>query len=464
MKHYLRLVAVVVVSVCLNPPFTFLSWIVAAADNNTFSDHASSMPRLPAGKHLGALTSFDAYPPEIQTILDARLAEMRAAVGGNSNPSVHRVQLDWRDLEAGSPGIYDAEPLLEALAAFDNPNDFIFVLLATVDTEGVVGGVRPDDLQETLFADDMLWERWKALLQAAVLPILQSNPRIFLLSIGNEPGGYLEENPDELLPMATFLNDTRQLIHETVPDLAVSLTMDRVFKEIADASDVVLFNHYGLKLDLTSDLFAAIDDPQDFVTALHERQAIFGTERSFVIQELGMPSGWEHQESAIGSTPEFAASVVRVMLQELLDNESWRAAFWFTTVDWSIEVTDLFLGALEGDDSLPAFIVERLEEWLRTGGLLRYQQPRGNVNETESEELTPRPTWNEFLAGLEMISTFNANLQNQTDETDSPSQEPAENTGSPTQSPEKSGGVQSTKWDILAAFFSFMFVLEIALF
>lgn len=378
--------------------------VVYAAEENIAMD-PSTMPRLPPGKHLGALTSFDVYPADQQALLDARLAEMRAAVGA-TDPVVHRIQLDWRDLEPIGAS-YDAAPLQEALAALSDERDYIFVLLATVDSEGVEG-VRPPDLEATTFADELLWTRFQAVLENVVLPIFQANPRIFLLSVGNEPGSYLQANPNELLPLAQFLNQTRDFVHASVPDVAVSVTMDDIYREIADASDIVVFNQYGLKSDLTEDFLTAIDDPTDFVTTLRARQAIFGMDRPFVVQELGMPSGWQHQTSSMGTTPEFAAAVVRVMMQEFLENSSWRAAFWFTTVDWSVEITDFYLGALRGDEEIPVFLVDRLEEWLRTGGLLRYQQPPLlDGNATGVQDFSPRPAWFEFLAGLEAVSLAN---------------------------------------------------------
>ncbi|KAL3909730.1 MAG: hypothetical protein SGARI_002452 [Bacillariaceae sp.] len=277
------------------------------------------MPRLPPGKHLGALTSFDTYPADVQVALDQRLDEMRAAIGIGNPVVVQRIQLDWRDLEPTSAaGVYDTAPLTEALDQFDgvDNNEYIFLLLATVDSEGVEG-VRPEDLMQTPYADDLLWQRFQALLQQAVIPILLANERIFLFAIGNEPGSYIEQNPAELLPMANFLNQSRNFVHETIPDLAVGLTMDKIFVEIADASDVVIFNQYGLQSELTSDFLTAIDTPQDFVTELRERQSIFGLDRPFVIQELGMPSGWEHQTSFMGTNPDYAAQVLKVMMEEL---------------------------------------------------------------------------------------------------------------------------------------------------
>jgi hypothetical protein len=304
--------------------------------------------------------------PTCKATLEERLEEVRTATG-EGIPTVQRVPLDWRDLEP-SAGVYDTAPMLETLENFnDDNNEYIFVLVATVDSDGITG-VHPDDAELRPYSDSCLWQRFSSLLQqAVVLPILQANQRVFLLFVGNEPGSCFEKNPEELLPLTIFLNQTRDWVHETVPDLSVGLTMDRIFLEIANAQ-------YGLNSDLTADFLTAIDDPQDLVRTLREKQSIFGFDRRFVVQELGMPSGWEHRDSFIGTDPCFATMVLDVMIREFLETPSWRVAFWFTTVDWSVDVTELYMGALRADDSVPTFLVLRLEEWPRTGGLLRYQQ------------------------------------------------------------------------------------------
>jgi hypothetical protein len=362
----------------------------AAATAAKFSA-ASSMPRLPPGNHLGALTGFDVYDAQAQIEVDSRLAQLQAA-----GMITSRIQLDWVDLEP-QPFQYDATPLLEALQTTPE-GSYCFVLIATVDSGGVAA-TRPLDLQDTLYAEPLLWQRFAAVLEQVILPTLASmsnNRAVFLLSVGNEPGStHLEEHPSELQPLADFVHQTRTLVHATQPDLAVGLTMDTIYKEIADASDIVIFNHYGL--DPTE--LTVIDDPQDFLTALTARRAIFGFDRPFVIQELGIPSGWEHdQESSLGgtATPAFAAQVTAVMLEELRTNEQWRAAFWFTTVDWSVSTTQLILDEFAGEaDTTPGMdlVIARVNEWLRTGGLLRYQQP-------DQMDMSARPVWDVFIQGM----------------------------------------------------------------
>lgn len=335
--------------------------------------------------HLGVQVGFDEYPSNIQTLVDARLEELYS-IGMN----VGRIQLDWVDLEP-QPSQYDSSSLQEALEGFPDSIKSVFLLIAAVDSEGV-SDVRPPDLQETPFSNEVV-TRFQSMLDTIVFPTLitTSQPVVYLLSVGNEPGGYLEDNPSELTPIADFTRQIASYVHDNFnPQLAVGLTMDNVYKEIADASDVVIFNQYGLKSDLT-----AIDDPQDFVTALHQRQDIIGRDRAFVIQELGMPSGWEEGQSktsVMNTNPTYAAQVTQVMLKELRDNPQWKGAFWFTMIDWSISTTE-FYGELLTQAGLEEFFVLRVEEWLRTGGLLRYEQEN-------YDEIDPRPVWDVFLNGM----------------------------------------------------------------
>jgi hypothetical protein len=202
--------------------------------------------------------------------------------------------------------------------------------------------------------------------------------------------GYLEENPDELETMATFLSNITQYVHLTAPDLAVSITLDAILEPLAAASDVVVFNLYGLDPN-----FFTGQDPPPFVQDIAAKQAIFGMKKPFVIQELGIPSGWEDKPSGMNTSPELAVSFCQVALQELRENPNFRAAFWFTLVDWSAETTSLIIDELAAA-GVPDFINVRIDEWLRTGGLVRLEQPG-------FADGTTRPVWEAFRRGMRAL-------------------------------------------------------------
>jgi len=331
------------------------------------------LSQLPEGKHMGMIIGFDAYSPANLQRVQARINDLE-----EDGMQVRRVQLDWIDLEP-SPQVYDIEPLEEALDSADgNP---VFVLLAAVDSEGDTV-ILPPDLRSTSFSG--LVDRFKQLLDF-ILPTIRAH-RVFLLSVGNEPDAYLEDNPTELMPMADFVDQARQHVHQTDPDLPVSITLANVFPELAAVSDVVVFNWYSLNPDLS---VSSIDA---FVQGFDDREAIIG-DKPYVVQEAGVPAGFD--PSTNGGSPELQRELVEVLVEQLKTRPNFRVAFWFTLVDWSVSTTELLSSTFE--DSVDPAFVTRFEEWLRTGGLLYYEQDG-------QSDMSPRPAWEAFRAGLRELS------------------------------------------------------------
>jgi hypothetical protein len=346
---------------------------------NIVSAEPQDLPLLPSGNHLGFIVGFDAYAPDVE--VEERTAELL-----EDGMTVGRVQLDWVDLEPEA-GVYNMDSLVDAMSPLAAQGLSVFVLLATVDSVDAAV-TRPPDLQQTLYSDPVLLERFQLLLDRAIPVILQYSG--FLLSVGNEPNSYLEENPSELEPMATFVFNTKQYVHLTAPDLGVSITLAAILEPLTAASDVVVFNLYGLDPN-----FYTAQDPVVFVQEIAAKQAIFGMDKPFIIQELGMPSGWEDKPSGMNTSPELAVSFCQVALQELKDNPHFRAAFWFTLVDWSAATTNLIIDELAAA-GVPEFINVRIDEWLRTGGLVRMEQPGFSDG-------TTRPVWEAFRTGMRAL-------------------------------------------------------------
>jgi len=332
----------------------------------------STLPLLPSGNHLGMIVGFDAYSPENLLQVQARLEDLQ-----QDGLHVHRIQMDWIDIEP-QPREYDTSLLEEALEPYGD-DDYIFLLLAAVDSEADPV-VLPPDLRATPFSG--LTERYKQML-GTILPILRAN-NVFLLSIGNEPDAYLELNPTELEPMVDFVAKVRDIVHETDPNLAVSMTLANVFPELAAVSDVVVYNWYALTalLEVTS--------IEAFIQGIDDRQSIIGENKPFVIQEVGVPAGFV--PSTNGGSAAFQQELAQALVGELIKRPNFRAAFWFTLVDWSESTTELLASSLEEEGVAEDFVI-RFREWLRTGGLLNYEQPG-------QDDMNPRPAWETFRQGL----------------------------------------------------------------
>lgn len=341
-----------------------------------------SLPLLPRGNHLGMKVGFESYPPAVSTIVDEKWQEALSR-----GMRIGRIQLDWADLEPVA-NQYDTVALLERLQPMQADGLSSFVLIGTVDT---LGTGRPADLLGTSFGDPAMIARYQALMDW-VVPMVTDHGG-YCISIGNEPMGYLGNQPSELQPMADFIAAIRDYVHSINPDMAVTMTLNGSpevwavpFDTLAAQCDVLCANHYGLDANT---LLAK--DPAMFASDLQNLLS-HASGKNLILQELGMPSGWTHQPSLLGATEEMARQFLRNAVAVLKSEPRFRAAYWFTTMDWSQTLANVQRDELAAAGVPPSALV-LVDEWLRTGGLCRYEQPG-------FADGSPRSTWDEFLLGL----------------------------------------------------------------
>jgi hypothetical protein len=102
-----------------------------------------------------------------------------------------------------------------------------------------------------------------------------------------------------------------------------------------------------------------------------------------VIQELGMHSG----NTVLNSSEEIQRIFFETFFQEMNKNEQINVAYVFQLVDWSPELTDLYIKIFE-DEGLPQDYIDAFSESLETIGLIQYSDGKS------------KPAWTEFTYWL----------------------------------------------------------------
>lgn len=343
------------------------------------------LPLLPPGKHLSMITGFDSYPAAAQRVVDARWDEALA-----NGVDTGRLQVPWDELEP-EPGRFDLAKLEVRLARMAAMGLQTFVTIKTLDSADTL--CLPGDLRGKSFGDSEVLRRFRRLLTETV-PLL-CDKGVYCLSVGNEPAGYLSERPDETEPVALFIAEAREAVRKLESRLAVTMTMD-VFPvrpwlpTLLDQCDVACVNYYCIDArTLRAKDAASLDEDMD--TILEQCGS-----RSVIFQELGMPAGYQHQDSPMMSAPDVQKAVVSRSVSRLVEEPTFRCAYWFQLMDWSEQMTDLLLDVLRLRHHPPDWIA-RFVEWLRTSGLCCYQQPG-------RRDGSARPAWGEFLRAAKHVS------------------------------------------------------------
>lgn len=334
---------------------------------------STAMPLLPAGQHLNLMVTFEPLPPATQASADQHWQDLVDA-----GMETARVQMDWADLDLGN-GVWDRTPLEDALEEMSDQGLKPFVGIYAIDSEGLVvpadladdststgltGGIRMDD--PTVIA------RYQAMLDWA-MPLITSHGG-FVLSIANEPEGYLDQRPTQTNAVTNFYRAAIDHAHTVEPDLAMTVTQTSSvldgprpeFAAVIDAVDIVAYNYYCLELAWPAFVMRAPVDQRvvEDLDALLDAAA----GKEVWMHELGCPAGWSN--SVIGATTDQQTLFFESAFAAMETRPRLRGVTVFQMVDWSESLFDGLYGDVMLAEGLPPLFVDSFDEWLTTVGLL----------------------------------------------------------------------------------------------
>jgi hypothetical protein len=335
---------------------------------------ASSLPLMASGKHVSLIKGFNInQPPDTNSAMHQKWNEAIDA-----GMKIGRIQVDWIELEP-YPYEYDMAAFEEKLFELKNDGLQPFVLLSTIDSEGFT---IPSDLTDsntgTLLADDMhfddpqIFDRFEKLLDW-VVPMIISHGG-WVLSVGNEPGNFLNDHPSEQEHIANFLYNARAYSHSIDNRLAITMTL--AFGSIKQGhdfhvsllanSDVLSFNYYASDTQsYYDDISASINNELDIMLDL-------AGDKSIVFQELGASAGYDDTPSQINASEIKQSQFFEEVFSRMKAEEKIRAAVIFQLVDWDPVLVDTLYTQPLLNSGVSQDYVFRLAENLETIGLIRY--------------------------------------------------------------------------------------------
>jgi hypothetical protein len=354
----------------------------------TYAD-PGGLPLLAPGNHLTIQRAEEfKFSPAVEAELNAK---WDAAVARGMD--IAMVGVDWVAVEP-EPGVYDKAKLEEPLKACRAKGLQPVLLLTTIDSEGYYAMpaefVDPNDddkLADGKHIDDpKIVARYKAVLDWAVPMLLKYDG--FLLAVANEPECLFGGKPKEQQQFVNFLIAAREHTRTMTKDLPVTATLTRAvltgdLDNVIAECDVAYFNYYG-----QGDNFEP--EPLSMVSQRIDELLAVAKGRQLLLQETGMPSGYEDKPSSINATPEMQCEFLENVFAKLKAEPRFRGACVFLMP----EMPDEFCAALEQlylNEGLPKSLITRIRESFETGGLCRNTDGSG------------KPAWNTFLAGLDMI-------------------------------------------------------------
>ncbi|MEM6909387.1 MAG: hypothetical protein AAF494_11975 [Pseudomonadota bacterium] len=353
-----------------------------------------SLPRLAAGPHLGMITGFDPLDNARSALAADRYAQAAAA-----GASIGRVQIDWAELET-APGVYDAQALADAFAdpALEGMN--LVVLLSTLDSDSLT--VPEYLLEDGAFRDGLtlaspeVVNAFSAFLDWLGPQLTQRN--VWLLSVGNEPLGPIEDGRATEADAVAFYSAALDQWNADAPEIGITLTftiaapsgIPQFFEAVRSRADIVSFNYYCLDENIQ------VTGPDDWPLRIAQLKQDAG-DRDIFLQELGCPVGFDPggSNTAIGGSLENQVAFFEYFADQFANDPQLRAATLFQLIDWSPELAASFSEPVRNAGS-PVF-ADRLEEWLATVGLVRWT------------EQTDRPAWNTWLDALRQVRDARGN-------------------------------------------------------
>ena len=344
---------------------------------------AAELPLLADGQFPGMIVGFNPTNPPATT--DAIEARWQQAV--EHGMKVGRLQIDWVELEP-QPSKYDTDALENRLEEYQRLGLQTFLLVSVYDSEGPVV---PEYLKGLPLNDPKLTRRFQQLMDW-VIPMLTAYDG-YMISVLNEADNSFGEIPglhDEVL---TFLKKAKQYIHRIDDRMAVTATVAEGnigigkpgVQALIDEGDVACFNFYGAK-SIAEFPYYKPQSEEEIRSDIKRMLEISGA-KQIVIQELGMWSG----STLLPSNEEIQRRFFEIFYEEMEKHERIRAAYVFQLVDWSSEVSQIFVDILRAEN-VPEDFIDVFVESLETIGLIRYEDGRS------------RPAWDEFVSWLDRFS------------------------------------------------------------
>ncbi|MEM8726852.1 MAG: hypothetical protein AAGE86_15160 [Pseudomonadota bacterium] len=167
------------------------------------------------------ITGFD---PLDQARADA--AAVRYAQARDAGASIGRIQIDWSELETAR-GVYDAQALAEAFADPGLQGMSVFVLVSTLDSDGLtvpdyLGD--EDGLRDGLtFASPEVIDAFAGFLDWLGPELLRRD--VWALSIGNEIDAPIEDGLADETAAIAFYDAAFARWNANVPQIAATVTL-----------------------------------------------------------------------------------------------------------------------------------------------------------------------------------------------------------------------------------------------
>ncbi len=353
---------------------------------NPRSTSTKSLPLLPAGNHISVIKGFNTSNPS-QTRSNINLRRNEAISKGMR---VDNIQLDWSQLEP-LPNQYNKQLLEDILVSRQADGLNIFMVLSTIDSEEFT---LPSDLLDAnsttgfaygmAFDDPFIVARFKKLLDW-VVPMVVAHGG-WGLSVGNEPGDYITDNPSVEQSVVNFLAAARSHAHSIDPSLAITMTLSQVLLEkgetfhfpILAQSDVASFTYYGIDPLYHSDNPAKVNQEVDQMLSAAGDKILF-------LQELGAPGGYENRFSPMNASFTKQQQFLENVFAKMESEPRFRVATIFQLVDWQPNLVDTYTQVFAGEPNVPQDFIDRFAESLETTGLIRYRDG------------SPKPAWNTFI-------------------------------------------------------------------
>ncbi len=351
------------------------------------------LPLLSPGPHLGMIQGFESPKPSVQPLIDAGWQDAL-----QQGMDVGRVHYSWGELEI-APGVYDLSSITSEMGQLHAQGLQLFVTLETIDSEGFT---LPNDLLDPNSPTGLIngWHldnpvivsRFSSFLDQ-LLPVVVQNGG-WVLSVGNEPGNYLSDNPSETSSFVAFLAAARQHAHSLEPNLAITMTLswlqfsnnEPFLPSLRDECDVVAFNYSPFYLGWNFFNWFTMLPPsvvrQDIQSLLN-----FAGTKNLIFQEIGYSAGYTSSPSDINSSPAKQAEFFQNLFEILATEPRFRAGIVFQMMDWSPALSSAYANLLV-TEGLPRWLADRYGEILATTGFFRFTDG------------STRPAWQTFLGGL----------------------------------------------------------------
>jgi hypothetical protein len=352
----------------------------SAQEPTVASPRPESLPLLGgADVHLYVREAFEGFAPSVEAAVGGRYDELVAA-----GMDAGRHLFDWRDLET-SPGVYDTQLVEDAMLDFMLRGiDEQFCNVVIVDSEGLVV---PDYIQALLdsgvpWDDDRIADPLLALLDEFAPRMLQSD--MYMLGLGNEPGGYFEDEPAQAASFPSLIGTAIQHVHSAHPELACTVVFagpdDPSLTELMPLLDVAAFNIYfyesvvdsGCTLNgMSLSLFESF--PASEVAAQLDLLEAAADGRLICIQEIGQSTGWDDMPETLGPLAglENQRACFAALYDELLVRAPrFRSVCLWTLNDFSRAGLDFIRDALIAE-GFPACFADNFAEIFGPTGLVR---------------------------------------------------------------------------------------------